>query len=428
MPTELRQFVETAPLVDTHEHLLSEARYRDLKPDILMELFAHYVAHDLRTAGGPSGTVENFWQGGGERIEERFAAFADAWKATRFTGYGEATRIAAERFFGMSGINGPELAAAQERLPERWPEGDRRTVLEEQANLAHVQTDDFVWDCSPDPAGPDFFFRDITWRSFAAGDFSPDEVEKATGVTIRELDHLREAMAVIFTREAPTAIAVKTQHAYNRTLAWQERGNDDAAALLQKRLGGEDLTTAERNALGDWCLARGVELATEHDLPIKIHCGYYAGNYRLPLDWINAANLNPLLKRYEEARFVLMHLSYPFTEELVAMAKQFPNLWIDCCWAWGINPVASSQFLHHFLAAVPYTKLFAFGGDVGLPRMAAAYSVQARNRIASTLEAWVDAGNGSEADAIEIAEAIMQRNQTAVFRPQEKAEAARSAG
>ena len=55
--------------------------------------------------------------------------------------------------------------------------------------------------------------------------------------------------------------------------------------------------------------ARGVELTIEHNLPFKIHTGYYAGNDRMPVRRIPAGNMCALFARYLDAKFVLMHIS-----------------------------------------------------------------------------------------------------------------------
>ena len=42
----------------------------------------------------------------------------------------------------------------------------------------------------------------------------------------------------------------------------------------------EEVSVETHLCLGDWCWARGVDLSIEHNLPFKIHTGYYAGNDR----------------------------------------------------------------------------------------------------------------------------------------------------
>ena len=140
----------------------------------------------------------------------------------------------------------------------------------------------------------------------------------------------------------------------------------------------KDVSDEDRLCLGDWCWARGVELAIEHDLPFKLHTGYYAGHSRMPVDYIRGGNLCPLLAAYPDARFVLMHIAYPYSDELVALAKHYPNVYADLCWAWSIDPFSASNFVRQFIHAVPANKLFLFGGDTGWPTAAVAYAHQAR--------------------------------------------------
>lgn len=162
-------------------------------------------------------------------------------------------------------------------------------------------------------------------------------------------------------------------------------------------------------------LARGAELAAKHNLPFKLHTGYYAGHSRMPVSRIAAGQLCPLLARYPETRWVLMHIAYPYDDEIVALAKHYPNVWVDFCWAWSINPLASMNFLRRYLHAAPINKLFAFGGDTGRPRAAAAYAMQARKWLNKALQAEVDDRELSEAQALEVVDRLFQRNARACF-------------
>jgi predicted TIM-barrel fold metal-dependent hydrolase len=172
--------------------------------------------------------------------------------------------------------------------------------------------------------------------------------------------------------------------------------------------------------LGDWCFARGVELCIEYDLPFKIHTGYYAGTGRMPVERIPAGNLWPMLARYPQARFVLMHIAYPYSDELVALVKQYPNTYADLCWAWSIDPYSSSLFVRRFIHAAPANKLFVFGGDTSWPQAAVAYAHQTRQWLTRTLQAEVDEGLATEKEAIKLASRFMRENQYACFNVEQK--------
>jgi predicted TIM-barrel fold metal-dependent hydrolase len=325
-----------------------------------------------------------------------------------------AIRLAA-LVYGMDTITLATIEAAADRNRAIRQPGERLRLLRDVANLDHVQVDDFEWACLPDAADRDFFLYDLSWVSFCDGRFDVAALFSETGVQVRNLETLRESMAAMFAKYGPGAIAVKTQHAYDRTLLWQERPDSEVAPILARHLRGATLSVNEKLCLGDWCWARGVELAIEYNLPFKIHTGYYAGNHRMPVDFIKSGNLCGLLKQYPAARFVLMHIAYPYDAEVTALAKHYANVYVDLCWAWSIDPYTSMNFVRRFIHAAPINKLFVFGGDTGWPSAAVAYSKQARLWLTRALQAEVDAGYVTEAQAIKLATRLMQDNQRACF-------------
>src|SRR5260370_34206994 len=104
------------------------------------------------------------------------------------------------------------------------------------------------------------------------------------------------------------------------------------------------------------------------------------------LCWVGEGNHAPLLARYPASRFVLIHISYPYNDELVSVAKHYPNVWVDLCWAWSIDPYSSADFVRRFLHTGPSNKLFGFGGDTFWATSAIAYSIQARAGLQRALE------------------------------------------
>jgi uncharacterized protein len=417
MPTDLALHIQQTVMVDTHEHLGKEPEWVEQGPrDVLQDLFSNYVPADLLSAGASPEAVQRLTDASDPDLEGRFAGVRQAWEAIRFTGYGEAVRILAREVYGIEEIEGSALRDAAPRLQALRQPGERLRLLRDVARLDHTQTDDFCWPCLPDASGPGFFLYDLSWESFCSGTVDWEKLAAETGVTVRDLPTLRQAMETVFARHGRRAVAVKAQHAYNRTLRWQERTDAEAAHALQVTLTdpqGRDEAT--RLCLGDWCWARGVELATEYNLPFKIHTGYYAGTGRMPVDRIPSGNLCALLARYPGARFVLMHIAYPYSGELAALVKHYPNAYADLCWAWSIDPHSSAAFVRRFLHAAPVNKLFAFGGDTRWPTSAYAYALQARRWLTKALEAEVAEGELTEPEAIRVASRLMRENQLACF-------------
>jgi predicted TIM-barrel fold metal-dependent hydrolase len=417
MTTDLAQYIADLRVIDTHEHMYGEQYWLDDGPqDVLADLFFNYAQADLINAGASPQAVERALDGRDSDIESRWAGIADAWRTMRLTGYGEAIRIQAKLLYDSDALNPQSLVAAQPKYAALHQPGERLRLLRDVAKLNHIQTDDKQWSCDPDASGPDFFLYDLSWVNFCGRGLNFAALADATGITVGNLGQLRNAMVKLFDLHGPTAIAVKSQHAYNRTLRWEPREDADAERALRFILKHPDQwDSPEGLCLGDWGLARGAELAAQYNLPVKIHTGSYAGTGHLQTERIVAGHLCPLLIAYPQTRFVLMHIAYPYSDEVIAIVKHFPNAVADLCWAWSINPRVSSEFVRRFLHAAPLNKLFAFGGDINTPTAALSYAHQMRKWLTRALQAEVDDGDMTETDAIDVAQRILRTNQQAWF-------------
>ncbi len=414
MPTDLATHIDNFIVVDTHEHMVGEAGWITRPPDVLSDLFDNYMPADLIAAGASLAAVQRLCTPGDPDVEGRWAGVAAAWDAARFTGYGEAVSLIARSVYGIEEISAASARAAEPKLRAMLAPGQRLHLLRDVAKLDHMQIDAKQSVVVPDESGADFFLHDLSWWDFTSGRIDAAAVEAQTRITVRNLATLRQAMEGLFERSGPCAIAVKSQHAYDRTLRWTRRSDADAERALQGVL-ANTVDECARLCLGDWCLDRGAELAQQHHLPFKIHTGYLAFNGPMSTDDIRPGNLCPLLEKHPQTRFVLMHTGYPYGEELIAIVKHFPNAWADLCWAWAIDPYSTTVFVRRFIHAAPINKMFGFGGDTWRPAAAIAYSLQMRNWLNRALRQEVDAGDLRESQAIEMATRLLRDNQLACF-------------
>jgi predicted TIM-barrel fold metal-dependent hydrolase len=95
--------------------------------------------------------------------------------------------------------------------------------------------------------------------------------------------------------------------------------------------------------------------------------------------------------------------------------KHYPNVYVDMCWAWILDPVESIQFLRSFLMSVPKNKLFAFGGDYFIVEPIAGHAHLARLGIARALTTLVDDGLIRLAETPEIIDDLMRGNALSLF-------------
>lgn len=413
----IHEFVMHQPLVDTHEHLISESAYLALAPDIITALFGYnaYIQHDFVSAGCRHDILDMFLDQSNPDIVQRWQLVESFWQHCQYTGYAEGIKLAAAQIYGITTLSAASLLAAQAHQTTLVAPGQHRRILHEIANLECVHIDAFTWGLPKDADKAPFYRYDLNVHTIADGSVDLDALGQETGIQINTLNHYADALAQLISRHAHSVVAIKSQHAYTRTLAWQAPDRDDVAMVLQKKLWGVPLLERDACVIGDWALGVIAHQAARHNLPFKIHTGHHAGNGNMPMRWINPALLDGFVKAHPTTRFVFMHIGYPYQNELLSLAKHFGNVYVDLCWAWSINPRQSSDFVRQWIHSVPINKLFGFGGDAFLPAQTVGFAMQTRKWLARTLQSEIDADTINPSEACMIAQRLMTDNQRDVF-------------
>lgn len=398
---EIAKRIETTPFVDTHEHLMEESERVDSwaspGPDKPLAdfavLFAHYAASDLAAAGMAQADHDRLF-GHDANPAEKWRLFAPVYERTRHTGYLRCVRESLRLLFGERDIHEGNYASLTERLAEMSKPGYYRHVLKDVANIEYCQVNALEETVFRETAQPSLLAQDISTVALATG----LDVPKVSDLAKRTVTSLADWHAVIdwcFATYGPRAVATKNQSAYGRRLDYAEVSADEAAPLFERYLADpESLKSEERKAIQDHLFHYCLDKATEYSLPVKLHTGYYAGHRHMPLERVrqNAADLCPILQAHPETKFVLMHIDYPYQDEAIALAKHYPNAYIDMCWAWIINPAAGVRFVKEFLMAAPSNKLLTFGGDYSLVEVVTGHAAMARQGLTQAITELVDEG------------------------------------
>ena len=160
----------------------------------------------------------------------------------RHTGYGRVVSTVARKFYGIEEITLEALEAASHRTLELRRPGERLRLLKDAARLDHVQIDNFCWPCLPDPSGLDFFLYDVSGASFLGRDRHPS-LGRGDGRVRAGSGKPRAGSRDARRQVRSVAIALKSAHAYGRTLFWQPRDPGDVSRSLQTILTRPDGAT-----------------------------------------------------------------------------------------------------------------------------------------------------------------------------------------
>ena len=242
-------------------------------------------------------------------------------------------------------------------------------------------------------------------------------------IEVKSLGDWHEVIDWWFAKYGKLAVAVKSQNAYARDIDYEQVSAEKVEAAFKRKIENQPLSGHDRKRLEDHLFWYAAGKAAEADLPVKLHTGYYAGQNNMPLGRLmnNPGSATELCSKARETKFVFMHICYPYYEEMIAIAKQWSNAYIDMCWSWIINPVGAKDFLKKFLVTAPSNKILTFGGDYIPVEPVLGHAMVARRGIALALSELVEEGWLSLEDALETVGPIMHGNAREIFRLGEKA-------
>jgi hypothetical protein len=418
----VREAVARTDWIDTHEHLL-EPRTRAqgagahrLQPCLdFALLFAHYAADDLTSAGMPADARARLFDPD-VPAADKWAVLSPWWQRTRHTGYLRAVNETARVLYGVTEWNAAECARVSAEFAASSTRPGHVAAILRASGVLTCQVNSLEEPLFCDSQEPDLLLQDLSLLPLSTALDIP-ALRLRSGMPAHDLAGWHDVIDWTFATYGPRAVAVKSQAAYARRLNYEDVPARVAAPLFARVARGEGLAPDERKALEDHLMRYCLTRAMAAGLPIKLHCGYYAGTGSMPLHRVrdNAPDLCPLLHDFGDARFVLMHIGYPYQDEYIALAKQYRNAYVDLCWAWIINPAATARFLHEYLLAAPANKVLCFGGDYTTVENIAGHAAVARQGLILTLEGLLADGWIGEPDALELVPLLMQRNARELF-------------
>ena len=416
--------VFSTPLIDTHEHLIEEsdrlnASHNRIKSNDWSFLLNHYINSDMLTCGMPQAEYDKFFSSNTSPID-KWKVLKPYWPAVRNTGYGMAVEIAMQQLYDVPELSGEIIRKVASGYEKICRKGFYKEILCEKAGIESCQVNALEQPFRKS-AMPTLLMQDISIVGMFAGP-NIDTYAKPAGIDVKTLADWHRVIDWWFETYGPYAVAVKSQNAYSRDIDYENVPAEQAEPVFQKRISDESLNSKEQKLLEDHLFWYAVKAATKANLPVKLHTGYYAGQNSMPLSRLinNPDSATRLCKTAPDTRFVFMHICYPYYEEILSVAKQYTNAYIDMCWSWIINPIAAKDFLKKYLVTAPANKILTFGGDYIPVEPVLGHSVVARRGIALALSELVEEGWLSLDRVDELADMIMHNNARMIFNLPEK--------
>jgi uncharacterized protein len=437
---QLLSYVKSIKKIDTHEHLLpnqgffiyAPGDYNQKETNFYHVVCRGYLGADLSSAGAPAKwDTQRLKEGNLDELWELYGKYLPYARATSY--YHQLH----EGFRVLYGFNEPYFT----------PENIKPLSRQISANYA-----DFTkwFDTACQKAGFELMFLDQWWsqmnvnidtRHFAlvfrvdnlvdysvlrsqfekasSGDVNnnPFILAKQWNMPVKTLqDYLAVCDRCFKMNVEHHAVAIKIGPAYTRTLDIDEVPRSEAEALYSKP--AESLAPLQKKRLQDFMFHWIVKTAAANDLPVQVHTGFLAGNYRSE-DNANPIKLNPFILAHPEARFILFHGGFPWHGTIAALAKNIPNVSIDMVWLPQISRETAVAALQQWLDCVPYNKMFCGWDGHHIEESVGGLTVT-EGVVAEVLADRVNNGRLTLEVAQEIARSIFRENAIREFKLEQK--------
>ena len=215
-------------------------------------------------------------------------------------------------------------------------------------------------------------------------------------------------------------VALKSIVAYRTGLdirIWENDDVEEAFAVARREVQEKGSIRLAHKPLLDTLLHVTFEEAARQELPIQFHTGY--GDADADMLLANPLNLRAVLERreYRAMPVVLLHESYPYTQQGAYLATVYENVYFDL--SYGIPFLGYHEmleFTREAFSVAPYSKLLYSSDAVGVPEVHWVSALDGRRILGQVLGECIANGDLSQAEAEQAGVAVLHDNAMRLYR------------
>lgn len=143
----------------------------------------------------------------------------------------------------------------------------------------------------------------------------------------------------------------------------------EKAILEDNYKGFKIMVSFRKKKLNDKILYPVLETAHEHKLPVLFHTGYPPpGTQKSVLTFSNPIVIDEYVNSFPDAKIIIAHMGYPWVDNALALAVQYPNIYLDISNMTYMMPNRLKDFLLYAKELIGLDKIL-FGSDGFVPEM-----------------------------------------------------------
>jgi len=416
----LLEHIKKIKIIDTHEHIMSQEEVRRESLHLFRVFENSYARFDFISAGMPQEVWDN------RDPKDIWAVWEKYQNQVRLTCFFKNIIRALQDLFGLEEniITKKNWSILSEKINSAYKRKDwYYYVLFKKAGFKISFLDNY-WSIEKINFDSQFFLPVLRVNPLILGrNFKPqypvkrkisltqvEDLAREWKVDISSFDsylYLIDLAIKKYRNKGASAIKICT--AYERTLYFEKVSKDKAAKLFKEKI----LSLQEKKRLQDFLTHYIIKKAILENLPIQIHTGTFARNANMIKNG-DPSLLNNLFLEYPESKFILFHFSFPFISKAFAIAKIFPNVFLDFCWMPMLSKNIAIKAVDEYFDLIPYNKLM-WGGDSFRVEEAYGAACNAREIVSLVLSQRVARGEIDIEGALNIAQAVFHDNAKKIY-------------
>ena len=414
---DIASYVEGLPLYDVHEHHMPETLH---DPEVgLLKLLEQSYAGWTQARPYPLSQDDRPFSLPPDRpcTWEDVARYVDASGSNAFV-TSLVSALVELYELGGAGITQDSWEELDGQIRRRHADPGWVDEVIERAGIERIVTDPFsnILLDAPATLGPRY--RSVARINCLAVGWHADShdhngnsahaVAAALGVPVDSFDaYVSFLERFVDTLPDRSQVALKSALAYDRDLRFDE----PVERLARDAYGKRRPSPSEQKAFGDFVVDRLCALAGERGLPMQMHVGTALIRGSHPM------YVAGLVERHPGTRFLLMHLGYPWSRDLLGMAFVYRNIWLDLTWSFLLSPSHFKLALHEAIEILPDESRLMLGGDAWHVEESYGALALGRRLIGEVLHERIGARFLGEEGSRRLARRILHENARAFFGP-----------
>jgi uncharacterized protein len=340
----LLAYTNTLDIVDAHEHLLSAEDHTE-RYLCFYNFFSDYVRWDLYGAGVPKKYL-NFRPKNEADAIEIFNVIEPYLPYVENGSYMLSVKYALKKYFGCDKIDRSNFLEISRKLNQENTVEHYHKILKDAHIVKMLEQS-----VEGNPVEKEFVNMTTLGFQFVMERKMMDMCRANKTSTLNDVINLYDKEIGLEKQRGSVGIKF-FPHVFIEP-------NDSlvAAQQLEEIKNGKNVN--QRSTLARYIYEKQIDIATKYKMVVAIHLGV----------WANLTDKTPsilfnIVEKHTDAIFDIYHMGIPYIRETAFLGKNYPNVYLNMCWAHSVSESMVFNSLDEWIDIVPTNKIIAFGGDV----------------------------------------------------------------